>query len=712
MSSVKLRVKEAPSKDVGRGIARIDPEAMDSLKVRPGDLVEIKGGKEGTAVVKVMPEQKKYRGKGFIRMDGVLRTNAGASLDALVTVEETTASGAERVVLKPLDISARPEARNDTYVRRLLLDTPLKKENKVRANLFGSGFQNFKVVSTEPKGNVIVNKDTDITIQEPEKEIQRRGGREVSYEDVGGLEKQLQKIREMIELPLKFPQLFQQLGIDPPKGVLLHGAPGTGKTLIARAVSNESDSRFFLLNGPEIMNKFYGESEARLRRIFDKAQKNAPSIIFIDEIDAICPKREEVRGDVEKRVVSQLLALMDGLQQREQVVVIGATNIPDVLDPALRRGGRFDRELAIPIPSEEDREEILKIHTRGMPLDSTVDLERLSQITHGFVGADLEALAREAAMNALKRILPDLDLEEKTIPYETVFELKVNSQDFNNAFREVEPSATREVFVEKPNVGWKDIGGLHQIRKKLRQTIEWPLKHGDIFDYLNITPPSGILLYGPPGTGKTLLAKALASESEVNFISVRGPELLSMYVGESEKKVREIFKKARQASPCIVFFDEIDALVAERGGLDSGSTERVTSQMLNELDGLKPLQGVTVIGATNRKDLLDEALLRPGRLELHLETEEPDLVDRKEIFKVHTRGMPVAEELDYEELALDTEGCNGADIEYICRETAMAKMKEFLENESSALNDLKITRDDFTPGIEQIKKDKGIEEDK
>ncbi len=709
MSSVKLRVKEAPSRDVGRGIARIDPEAMETLDIRPGDLVTIDGDGEGTAVVKVLPAEKKHGGKGVVQMDGVLRNNAGAGLDSSVTVEATEAKKARRVVLEPLEISPRPEARNDSYVRRLLLDTPLKEGNKVRANLFGSGFQNFRAVSTRPKGPVIIDRETDLSISEPQKDIEKTEGEEVSYEDVGGLDDQLKKIREMIELPLKFPQLFHQLGIDPPTGVLLHGAPGTGKTLIARAVSNETDSEFFLLNGPEIMNKFYGESEARLRRIFEKAQKNSPSIIFIDEIDAICPKREEVRGDVEKRVVSQLLALMDGLQQREQVVVIGATNIPDVLDPALRRGGRFDRELPIPIPSEEDREEILRIHTRGMPLDSTVDLGELSRITHGFVGADLAALARESAMNSLKRVLPDLDLSEGTIPYEKVFDLKVSEEDFEHAFREVEPSATREVFVENPNVGWEDVGGLNRIKKKLRQTIEWPLKHGEVFDYLNVTPPSGILLYGPPGTGKTLLAKALASESRVNFISVRGPELFSMYVGESEKKVREIFKKARQASPCIIFFDEIDALVTERGGFDSGSSEQVTGQILNELDGLKPLQGVTVIGATNRKDLLDDALLRPGRLELHLETEKPDLVDRKEIFKVHTRGMPVEEELDYEELALDTEGFNGAEIEYVCRETAMAKMEEFLDSKDLELEDLKIKREDFTPRIERIKEERDEE---
>ncbi|MFP4589510.1 MAG: CDC48 family AAA ATPase [Candidatus Acetothermia bacterium] len=704
MNSIKLRVQEAPSKDVGRAVARIDPGALEVIEAEVGDLIDISGEDSAKAVAKVMPLKKSRRGEGVIQMDGILRQNAAASVDTIVAVEKTEARTAREVELTPLTISADPQSRDDSYVKRLLLDLPMRKGNIIRANLFGSGYQNFRVLSTEPSGNVMVSENTEISLHGMEEGGEDHSKKAVSYEDIGGLDQQLKRVREMIELPLKFPQLFEQLGIDPPKGVLLHGAPGTGKTLIARAVSNESESQFFLLNGPEIMNKYYGESEARLRRMFKKAQKAAPSIVFIDEIDAICPKREEVRGDVEKRVVSQLLALMDGLKQREQVIVIGATNIPDVLDPALRRGGRFDREMAIPIPTKKDREEILQIHTRGMPLAEEIDLTEIAEITHGFVGADIEALAREAAMGALRRGLPDLDPNSGTIPYEKILNLKVRAEDFQNAFQEVEPSATREVFVETPEVSWNDVGGLQEEINKLRQIVEWPIQHPETFEYMKLSPPSGILLYGPPGTGKTLLAKALASESEINFISVRGPELLTMYVGESEKKVREIFKKARQAAPCIVFFDEIEALASERGGgLESKATERVTSQMLNELDGLQSLEGVVVIGATNRKDLIDEALLRAGRLEVHLRIDNPDLVARKEIFQVHTRDLPL-EEIDYEELALDTKGFNGADIEYICREAALSKIEDYLENEDDRdLKEIRIGQGDLVQQIEHLK---------
>lgn len=710
MSTIKLQVREAPSRDVGRAVARIDPDAAEVLGVETGDLIEISGDENKRAVAKVLPTTKEHRGEGIIQMDGILRGNAGAGVDGMVQVSTTEGRTARKVALQPLTLSADPQSRDDSYVKKLLLDVPLKKDNKVRTNLFGSGFQNFEVLDTVPSGIVIVNKKTAITIEEPEGNGKGETKQGVSYEDIGGLDAQLQRVREMIELPLKFPQLFQQLGISPPKGVLLYGSPGTGKTLIARAVSNETETEFFTLNGPEVMNKFYGESEARLRRIFKKAQEAAPSIIFIDEIDAICPKREEVRGEVEKRVVSQLLALMDGLEQREQVVVIGATNIPDALDPALRRGGRFDREISIPIPTKEDRKEILEIHTRGMPLSDSVDSSKIAEITHGFVGADIAALTREAAMSSLRRILPDLDLGSGNIPYDKVFNLEVQARDFKNAFKEVEPSATREVFVETPDVTWKDIGGLEKEINKLRQIVEWPLTHEEVFEHLNITPPSGILLHGPPGTGKTLLAKALANESKINFISVRGPELLSMYVGESEKKVREIFKKARQAAPCIVFFDEIDALASQRGSrADTNATERVTSQMLNELDGIQSLDGVIVIGATNRRDLLDEALLRAGRLELHLQIEEPDLVDRAEIFQVHTRNFPLQENLDFEELALDSEGFNGADIQYVCREAAMKKIEEYITGDfDSDLQELKLSQSDFAEEIGRVKENRGI----
>jgi len=712
MSSIKLRVNEAPASDMGRAIARLDPDALSVLEVEPGDLVEISGEDGKAALAKCMPMAKEERGKGIVQMDGLLRNNAGAGVDELVQVVPTEVNEARDVKLRPLDISADPQSKDVDYIKQLLLDMPLREGNKVRVTLFGSGFQTFEVLGMDPAGGAIVTKSTEIKIEGPGQEA-LSAKKEVSYEDIGGLDKQLQRVREMIELPLKFPQLFTQLGIDPPTGVLLHGAPGTGKTLIARAVSNESQAEFFLLNGPEVMNKFYGESEARLRRIFKKAQKAAPSIIFIDEIDALCPKREETRGDVEKRVVSQLLALMDGLERRKQVIVIGATNIPDSLDPALRRGGRFDREIAIPIPSVSDREEIIQIHSRGMPLSEDVDLGELAEITHGFVGADLEALTREAAMNRLREVLPNVDLSQGTIPYEVVLDLEIGSQDFKEAFKEIEPSATREVFVETPNVSWDDVGGLQEIKAQLTRAVEWPLRYPEAFDHMNVKPRTGILLHGPPGTGKTLLAKALANESEVNFISIKGPELLSMYVGESEKKLREIFKKARQASPCILFFDEIDALVAERGGgLDSGATERVTSQMLNELDGLQPLEGVVVIGATNRRDLLDEALLRSGRLELHLETKEPDLVERKEIFQVHTGKLPLGGELDYEELALDSEGLNGADIEYVCRNAALDRVQGFVENEDDVpLEELVVSQEDLQDQIAIVKEEQGLSEE-
>lgn len=706
MSSIKLQVDEAQSDDVGRGIARLSPEALETLNLEVGDFIAISSDNDNHALAKAMISTPSQRGNGIIQIDGLLRKNAGAAIGSIVNVSPVSAKRAKQLTLQPLNLSANPQSRDSSYVKELLLDLPVRKGNSIRANLFGSGFQNFKVLDTSPEGDVIIDNETTITINEPQDE-ELTTERGLSYEDIGGLDKELQRVREMIELPLSFPQLFNQLGITPPKGVLLHGAPGTGKTLIARAVSNECQVEFYNVNGPEVMDKFYGESEAKLRRIFKTAQKSAPSIIFIDEIDAICPKRENTRGDVEKRVVSQLLALMDGLKQREQVIVIGATNIPDVLDPALRRGGRFDREISIPIPAETDREEILKIHTRGMPLDEDVNIDQLAEMTHGFVGADIEALAREAAMSTLRRALPDLDLESGSIPYDKVLNLKVNKQDFEAAFTEVEPSATREVFVETPSVTWDQIGGLQQAKQKLRQAVEWPLRHSEAFEYLDINPPRGILLHGPPGTGKTLLAKALANESEVNFISIRGPELLSKYVGESEKQVRDIFQKARQAAPCIIFFDEIEALVAERGGgIDNNATERVTSQILNELDGLQSLQGVIVLGATNRKDLLDEALLRPGRLELHLSIENPDLVERKEIFQVHTRNLPLADDLDYEELALDTEGLNGSEIEYICRQTAMSKIEEYVSTSSDkTLEDLKITQQDFKPDIENAKQD-------
>ena len=561
---------------------------------------------------------------------------------------------------------------------------PIMAGDRVRATLFGSKIQDFKVESTTPDGAVIISSRTLIRIKEEGVSAARRNGK-ITYEDIGGLHKEIQRVREMIELPLRYPQIFDRLGIDAPKGILLLGPPGCGKTLIARAVASETDAYFLSVSGPEVIHKFYGDSEAKLRQIFDQAAKNAPAIIFIDEIDSIAPKREKVVGDVEKRVVAQLLALMDGLKNRGQLIVIAATNIPNVLDPALRRPGRFDREISIGIPDKFGRLEILEIHTRGMPLNDDVDLERLAEITHGYVGADLEALCREAAMVALRRIIPNIDFSMESIPYEALLELQVTMDNFMRAFAEIEPSTTREVFTEVPDVKWDDVGGLKSIKQELQEAIEWPLKHSSAFEHTNITPPKGILLHGAPGTGKTMLAKAAATESEANFISIKGPQLLTKWVGESEQGVREVFKKARQASPCILFLDELDAMAPSRSGgsSDSHVSERVVSQLLTEMDGIEDMRGVVVLAATNRLDIIDTALLRPGRFDLLLELPTPDETARRTIFEVHTKNKPIADDIDWNILVRETDGRVGADIELICRRAAMLAIREFLKNKDN-----------------------------
>ncbi len=700
---IELKVKEALSKDVGRAVARIDPQLIEELGLESGDVISIRGGKQ--AVARVMPTPPANRGQEIIQIDGILRQNAELRIGSLAKVEPGEVRPAKAIHLLPLTLSPKKSSQDRNFVKRSLLNIPLMEGAQVRVNLFGSGFQNFEVEYTNPSGAVIVDQNSQIKIEEPTVKKGTAAKRGLSYEDIGGLDEQVDRIREMIELPLKYPVIFEQLGIDPPRGVLLYGSPGTGKTLIARALANETEAYFTSINGPEVMSMFYGQSEANLRKVFDQAKHNQPSIIFIDEIDALAPKREEMtgKGEVEKRVVSQLLTLLDGLEKREQVVVIGATNIPGTLDPALRRPGRLDREIAITIPDAQDRKEILEIHTRGMPLTKDVDLERLAEITHGFVGADIEVLCKEAAMRALRRILPDLDLESEDITYEVIFELKVKLGDFSQALKEIEPSATREVFVEIPNVTWEDVGGLEDVKNKLKQVIQWPFKYKEIYRKVNVKPPRGVLLSGPPGTGKTLLAKAVACECEINFISIKGPELSSKWFGESEKKVRDLFKKARQASPCIVFLDEIDALAGKRGTTFSDASARITSQLLTELDGIVPLEGVIVIGATNKIELVDEALLRPGRLDLVLKTHLPDLIERIAILKVHTRGMPIGE-IDFEELAMDTEGMNGADLELICREAAMNRIeKVVLEQKKSSLNNLKIQQVDFDQAVVNLK---------
>ncbi|MCS7144799.1 MAG: CDC48 family AAA ATPase [Archaeoglobaceae archaeon] len=701
---ITLRVAEAYYRDVGRGIARLDPEIMAKMGIQSGDIIEVVG-KESVPVI-AWPSYPEDRGKGIIRIDGNLRSNAGIGIDDRVRIRKVEAKPAERITLAP----AEPVriTGGESYLLRLLEGRPIVRGQKVRVEVFGYTLT-FVIIATKPSGVVVVSRNTEIELKEKPAEEVKRAVPNVTYEDIGGLKRELGLVREMIELPLKHPELFQRLGIEPPKGVLLHGPPGTGKTLIAKAVANEVDAHFISISGPEIMSKYYGESEQRLREIFEEAKQNAPSIIFIDEIDSIAPKREEVTGEVERRVVAQLLALMDGLESRGQVIVIAATNRPDAIDPALRRPGRFDREIEIGVPDRDGRKEILEIHTRKMPLAEDVNLDDLADITNGFVGADLEALCKEAAMHALRRVLPEIDIE-KEIPAEIIENLKVTRDDFMSALKNVEPSAMREVLVEIPRVRWEDIGGLEKAKQELKEAIEWPLKYPEVFRTTNIKPPKGILLYGPPGTGKTLLAKAVANESNANFISVKGPELLSKWVGESEKHVRDMFKKARQVAPAIIFFDEIDSLAPRRGSIgDTHVTERVVSQLLTELDGLEELREVVVIAATNRPDLVDPALLRPGRIERHVYIPPPDKEARKEIFGIHLRNKPLAEDVNLNELAEKTESYSGADIEAICREAGMLAIREALKKEMSRdeakeiAKKIKITKKHFEEAMKKVK---------
>lgn len=697
-----LRVAEAKAKDVGRGIVRVDPQDLEKMEAEVGDIFEIEGKRK--TVAKAMPTYPEDREKSLIQMDGLLRGNAQVSLDEKVNVCKTNCSPAEKIILSHLTLTKSIKREGEAkYIGTLLDGLPLIAGDTIRANLFGTRSQDFIVISTIPKGAVAVRSNTRIEIKE-KGEAKSRGSK-IAYEDIGGLQKELQRVREMIELPLKYPQIFERLGIDPPKGVLLHGPPGCGKTLIARAVAHETDAFFTHITGPEIMGKFYGESEGRLRSVFEEAKTHAPAILFIDEIDAIAPKREEMGGEkqVERRVVAQLLALMDGLESRGEVIVIGATNIPNSIDPALRRPGRFDREIAISIPDQRGRLQILDIHTRGMPLAQDVKLDKLAQVTHGFVGADLEALCREAAMNALRSIMPNIDFQLDEIPYDSLLKLEVTMNNFREALKEVEPSAIREVFVEIPDVRWADVGGLEEIKQKLVEAVVWPLKYADLFQQTNTKPAKGILLSGPSGTGKTLIAKALANESEVKFISVKGPEIMSKYIGESEKGVREVFRKAKQASPCIIFFDEFDSLVPERGlSGDSQVAERVISQFLTELDGLEELKGVLVLASTNRKDLIDSAILRPGRFDFILELPLPDEKARQEIFRIHSQGKPVTDEVDIESLARETENLSGADIFAICHEASITAIGEHI-NSGVTDGKLRISGKHFEIAIKSVK---------
>lgn len=702
---VILKVAEARSQDVGRCIARLDPAMMEQLDVCAGDIIQLEGGRR--SAVRAMPTYPEMRRQGIIQIDGITRENTQASLGKMLKVTKASPCEAQRIILSGGNSLSTEEVQKANYIRllhRQLDDHPCLKGDRLRIHLFGANYAEFRVQETFPEDITVVTSRTRIEIKDQQHKESFKT--KVTYEDVGGLRKQLDKIREMIELPLKHPELFVRLGIEAPKGILMFGPPGTGKTLLARCVANETDAFFLHVAGPEITRKYYGESEGYLREIFEKAKNNAPSIVFLDEIDAIAPKREEVQGEVEKRVVAQLLALMDGLDPRGKVIVIGATNIPNALDPALRRPGRFDREINLGVPDTQGRLEILQVHTRGMPLQNDVDLQELARHTYGFVGADLEVLCKEAAMHALKKIVPLINSSWDYIPEDILHNLTVSMQDFLLAVNEIEPSSIREALLELPDVSWDDVGGLQDVKQELIEAIEWPLLYPDECKQLKIKPPKGILLYGPPGTGKTLLAKVIAKRVNANFFSVKGPELFSKWAGESEKGLREIFKKAKQAAPSIVFFDEIDALASNKskaGGAEVAN--RVISQLLTELDGVEELNRVIVIGATNCIDLLDQSLLRAGRLELHLYLQAPDYHGRLEILKIHTRNKPLDVGVNIEQLASSTTGWTGADLNALCQRAARMALKRHLMGQPGpdGLSSLQIEAGDFAAALSYVR---------
>ena len=709
--SATLKVAEAEQRDVGRKIARVDPDVADALNIISGDALEISSLGRKTTLLS-WPAKESDRGKGLIRIDGLIRNRLDVGINDLIeirVVESKTANDITFAPTEPLRIMGAEE-----YLAEYLNGALMTKGDTIPISVMGRRID-LVVISTHPSGPVIISDTTKIVVSEETSKAlqisQEGSSASITYEDIGGLGDAVARVREMIELPLRHPELFKRLGVEAPKGVLLHGPPGTGKTLLAKAVANETNSNFFTIGGPEIMSKYHGESEERLRNVFQEAEKNAPSIIFIDEIDSIAPKREEVTGEVERRIVAQLLSLMDGMTSRGKVVVIAATNRINAIDPALRRPGRFDREIEIGVPNRDGRLEVLQIHTRGMPLDKDVDLQKLADISHGFVGADLQALAKEAAMRALRRVLPDINLSSESIPLDTLRKIIVRMQDFMEVIKETEPSAMREVFVEVPDIKWEDIGGLTAIKQELQEAVEWPLKYLNVFTYADATPPKGILLYGPPGTGKTLMAKAAANESEANFISIKGPELLSKWVGESEKGVREIFRKARQAAPCIIFFDELDAIAPTRGGDhgDSHVTERVISQLLTEMDGLEILTNVVVIAATNRPDIIDPALLRPGRFDRILYVSPPDRESRLQILKIHTKKKPLSEDVNVEDLADKTDGYTGADIASLASAAVMLTLREHIakypdsKEAEKHTDDLKIGMKHFDEAMKKIR---------
>ncbi|MFX1388886.1 MAG: CDC48 family AAA ATPase [Promethearchaeota archaeon] len=697
--SVTLRVQKAKKRDIGRNIIRIDPKTMETLKIQTGDVISVFGKKESAGIA--WPSYPQDNGLGIVRVDSRLQKNTGTRIDDTLEIRKVKAEVAQNVVLAPSNFPIKNNPRFESFVKRKLNNYPITLDDFIFISIGISREITFKVISMRPQGICVIKQDTVLNLSDRITEEVERGLTYITYEDVGGLDKEIQRVREMVELPLRHPSLFKRLGIDPPKGVLLRGPPGCGKTLLAKAVANESEAHFISINGPEIMSKFYGESEKKLRKIFIEAEEKSPAIIFIDEIDAIAPKRETVTGEVERRVVAQLLALMDGLHGRGKVIVIGATNRPNSLDPALRRPGRFDREIEIKVPNEKGRREVFQIHTRNMPLDKKISLKEFSQITHGFVGADISAVCREAAMSSLRRYLPKIDLESEIIDPELLEQIEVTKEDFEEALKEILPSGIREVFVEVPNIPWDQVGGLDELKQLLIEAVDWPISHPTIFTRMGITPPKGILLYGPPGCGKTLLARAVATESKANFISIKGPELLSKWVGESEKAIREVFRKAKMASPCIIFFDEFDSIAPSRGRhtSDSGVTEKVLSQFLTELDGLEVMKDIVVIAATNRPDILDPALIRPGRIDRILLVPAPDDKGRLEILKIFTNEMPLASNINLEELNNMIEGFSGADIETWCREAAMLALRENIRARKVSLEHFKEARKMVNPTL-------------
>ena len=720
---MRLTVKPLKQKDAGRGLAAIDRAAMDELELENGDYIVLEGKQDSRAVARVWPGYPEDEGNGIVRIDGQLRQEANVGIDDPVNIEKADVNPATSVTVA-LPQNLRVRGNVGPMIRNNLSGQAVTQGQTVPVS-FGLGPLSsmsgqkipLKIAETEPSGTVVVTDSTDIQVSEmPAEQVHSGEGApeasdtpDVTYEDIGGLDRELEQVREMIELPMRHPELFQQLGIEPPKGVLLHGPPGTGKTLMAKAVANEIDASFSTISGPEIMSKYYGESEEQLREVFEEAEENAPAIVFIDELDSIAPKRGETQGDVERRVVAQLLSLMDGLEERGQVIVIGATNRVDDIDPALRRGGRFDREIEIGVPDKKGRKEILQVHTRGMPLSEEINIENYAENTHGFVGADLATLTKEGAMNALRRIRPELDLESDEIDAEVLEQLEISDTDFREAMKGIEPSALREVFVEVPDVTWDSVGGLEDTKERLRETIQWPLEYEDVFESMDLEAAKGVLMYGPPGTGKTLLAKAVANEAQSNFISVKGPELLNKFVGESEKGVREVFSKARENAPTVVFFDEIDSIAGERGGgtTDSGVGERVVSQLLTELDGIEDMENVVVVATTNRPDLIDDALLRPGRLDRHVHVPVPNEAARRAIFQVHTRDKPLADGVDLDKLASRTDGYVGADIEAVAREASMAATREFInsvdpEDIGDSVSNVRVTMDHFEHALEEV----------